>query len=60
MPLKIKPYQFIWHVETEAVINAYLTAFLEEDGVEGFVDALGHPARKQGMSESVCKTFTGL
>ncbi|MCP4420617.1 MAG: putative addiction module antidote protein [Chloroflexi bacterium] len=50
MSIKTKPYEFAQDVETEEDIKAYLTAFLEEDGPEGFIDALGHLARKRGMS----------
>ena len=48
MTLKTKPYEFAQHVETEEDIRAYLSAFLEEDGPEGFIDALGYLARKKG------------
>lgn len=51
MTLKTKPYEFAQHVESEEDIREYLTAFLEEDGPQGFVDALGHLARKKGMTE---------
>lgn len=42
MTLETKPYEFAQHVETEEDIKAYLSAFLEEDGLQGFIDALGH------------------
>ncbi len=51
MTVKTKPYEFAQHVETEEDIKAYLSAFLEEDGPQGFIDALGHLARKRGMTE---------
>ena len=51
MTLKTKPYEFAQHVEIEEDIRAYLSAFLEEDGPEGFIDALGYLARKKGMTE---------
>jgi probable addiction module antidote protein len=51
MTVKTKPYEFAQHVETEEDIKAYLSAFLEEDGPEGFIDALGHLARKKGMTK---------
>ena len=51
MTVKTKPYEFAQHVETEAEIKAYLSAFLEEDGPQGFLDALGHLVRKKGMTE---------
>ena len=51
MSVKTKPYEFAQHVETEEDIKAYLSAFLEEDGPQGFIDALGHLARKKGMTE---------
>ena len=50
MTIKTKPYEFAQHVETEEEIKAYLSAFLEEDGPQGFIDALGHLARKKGMT----------
>ena len=51
MTVKTKPYEFAQHVETEEDIKAYLSTFLEEDGPQGFIDALGHLARKKGMTE---------
>ena len=51
MIIKTKPYEFAQHVETEDDIKAYLSAFLEEDGAEGFINALGHLAKKKGMTE---------
>ena len=51
MTIETKPYEFAQHVETEEDIKAYLSAFLEEDGPQGFIDALGHLAKKKGMSE---------
>ena len=51
MEVKIKPYEFAQHVETEEDIKAYLITFLEEDGPQGFIDALGYLARKKGMTE---------
>ena len=50
MTIKTKPYEFAQHVETEEDMKAYLTAFLEEDGAEGFIDALGHLVRKKGVT----------
>ncbi len=58
MTLETKPYEFAQHVETEEDIREYLMAFLEEDGAQGFIDALGHLARKKGMTE-IAKS-TGL
>ena len=51
MEVKTKPYEFAQHVETEEDIKAYLITFLEEDGPQGFIDALGYLARKKGMTE---------
>ena len=51
MTLKTKSYEFAQHVETEEDIREYLTAFLEEDGAQGFIDALGHLAKKKGMTK---------
>ena len=51
MSIETKPYEFAQHVETEEDIKAYLTAFLEEDGPEGFIDALGYLVKKKGMTE---------
>lgn len=51
MTVTTKPYEFAQHVETEEDIRAYLSAFLEDDGPQGFIDALGHLARKKGMTE---------
>lgn len=51
MTIKTKPYEFAQHVETEEDIREYLLAFFEEDGAQGFIDALGHVARKKGMTE---------
>ena len=51
MTLKTKSYEFAQHVETEEDIREYLTAFLEEDGAQGFIDALGHLVKKKGMTK---------
>ena len=51
MTIETKPYEFAQHVETMEDIKLYLSLFLEEDGAEGFIDALGHLARKKGMTE---------
>ncbi len=51
MTIQTKPYEFAQHVETKEDIKAYLSAFLEEDGAGGFINALGHLAKKQGMTE---------
>ncbi len=51
MTVKTKPYEFAQHVETEEDIKEYLSTFLEEDGPQGFIDALGHLAKKKGMTE---------
>ena len=51
MTLKTKPYEFAQHVETEEDIREYLSAFLEEDGAQGFIDALGYLAKKKGMTQ---------
>lgn len=51
MTLKTKPYEFAQHVQTEAEIREYLTAFLEKNGAQGFIDALGHLAKKKGMTK---------
>ena len=51
MALGTKPYKFAQHVETEEDIKAYLSAFLEEDEPQGFIDALGHLVRKKGVTE---------
>lgn len=58
MTITTKPYQFAQHVDSPEEIKAYLTAFLEEDGPQGFIDALGHVARKKGMTEIA--RMTGL
>ena len=50
MTIKTKPYEFAQHVETQEDMKAYLAAFLEEDGAEGFIDALGHLVRKKGVT----------
>ena len=50
MTLKTKPYEFAQHVESEEDIREYLSAFIEEDGAQGFIDALGHLAKKKGMT----------
>ncbi|MCP4418987.1 MAG: putative addiction module antidote protein [Chloroflexi bacterium] len=49
MTVKTKSYEFAQHIETAEDIKAYLSTFLEEDGSEGFIDALGHLASKKGM-----------
>ena len=38
MTLKTEPYEFAQHVETEEDIREYLSAFLEEDGAQGFIE----------------------
>ena len=50
MTIKTKPYEFAQHIETQEDMKAYLAAFLEEDGAEGFIDALGHLVRKKGVT----------
>jgi len=50
MTVETKPYEFAQHVETEEDIKAYLSTFLEQDGPQGFLDALGHLVRKKGMT----------
>ena len=51
MTLKTKPYEFAQHVDTDEDIREYLSAFLEEDGAQGFIDALGHLVKKKGMTK---------
>jgi probable addiction module antidote protein len=51
MALETEPYEFAEHVETVEDIKLYLSIFFEEDGAEGFISALGHLARKKGMTE---------
>ena len=51
MSIKTKPYKFAQGVETEEDIKLYLSIFLEEDGEEGFNNALDHLAREKGISK---------
>ena len=51
MSITTKPFEFAGGVDNEADIEAYLAVFLEENGPEGLVRALGHIARKKGMTE---------
>ena len=51
MTLETEPYDFTEGVETVEDIKLYLSIAFEEDGTEGFVSALGHLARKKGMTE---------
>jgi len=53
MTVKTKSYEFAQHVETKENIREYLMTFLEEDGAQGFIDALEHLARKKRMTEEV-------
>ncbi len=51
MTIETKTYEFAQHVETDEDIQAYLSIFLEEEGPQGFIDALGHLVRKKGVTE---------
>lgn len=51
MTIETKPLDFTEGVETVDDIKLYLSIFLEENGPEGFISALGHLARKKGMTE---------
>ena len=44
-------FEFAKHVETPEEIKQYLSDFFNEDGVDGLIDALGHIAKKQGMTK---------
>jgi probable addiction module antidote protein len=51
MSIKTKPFEFAADVNSKADIEAYLAIFLEENGEDGFIRALGHVARAKGMTE---------
>ncbi len=51
MTLETKPLDFTTGVETVDDIRLYLSIFLEENGAEGFISALGHLAKMKGMTE---------
>jgi probable addiction module antidote protein len=46
----MKNYEFAKHIETKEDIKNYLMAFLQEDGVSGLIDAMGHVAKHKGMT----------
>jgi len=48
---KTQAFIFAENVETDEDIIDYLTVFYEENGVDGLTQALGHIARKKGMSD---------
>jgi len=50
-PAKTQAFIFAENVETDEDIIDYLTIFYEENGVDGLTQALGHIARKKGMSD---------
>ena len=52
MTIQTEPFKFTEHVETEDDIRLYLSIFLEEDGEDGFNDALNHLAREKGISKA--------
>ena len=52
MTLKTEPFKFAEHVKTEDDIKLYLSIFLEEDGEDGFNDALNHLAREKGIDRA--------
>jgi len=51
MKVKTKPLVFANHIETTEDIKQYLSIFYEENGPEGLIAALGHVAKKKGMTE---------
>jgi probable addiction module antidote protein len=46
-------YEFSQHVNTDnkQEVKEYLQAFFDADGTSGLIDALGHIAKKQGMTQ---------
>ena len=46
-------YKFAEHIDTNSQqeISKYLQDFFNSDGIEGFIDALGHITRRKGMTE---------
>ena len=51
MSLQTKPFEFAGCVDDQEDVEAYLAIFLEENGTDGLVRALGHIAKKKGMTE---------
>ncbi len=49
--MKTKPYEFAGCVDNDEDVKAYLAIFFEENGADGLVRALGHIAKKRGMTE---------
>ncbi|SMM97689.1 Addiction module antidote protein [uncultured Candidatus Thioglobus sp.] len=49
----MKTYKFAAHIDANnpQEVREYLQVFFETEGMEGFIDALGHIAKKQGMSK---------
>ena len=55
MGIQTKPFEFAADVNSQADVEAYLSVFMEENGPEGFIRALGHIARAKGMTEVAAK-----
>ena len=55
MGLQTKPFEFAADVNSQEDVEAYLSVFMEENGPEGFIRALGHVARAKGMTEVAAK-----
>ena len=53
---KTKPFDISAHLQTEDNIRDFLDIMLEENGIEGFQQALGHVAKAKGMTEIANKT----
>jgi len=49
----VNNFEFAKHinVENKQEVKAYLQDFFDKDGIEGFIDALGYIAKKQGMTK---------
>ncbi|WP_019894175.1 addiction module antidote protein [Hydrogenovibrio halophilus] len=52
MALQLNEFQFAQNVETQEDMALYLSAFLEEGGIDGLLDGLRHLVREKGMSET--------
>ncbi|MGD7037450.1 addiction module antidote protein [Methylotuvimicrobium buryatense] len=52
MTTETKPFNFASGIESKEDMALYLSAFLEENGIEGLTQALGHLAKAKGMSET--------
>ncbi len=56
MTIKISPYNPLDYLETDEEINEYLNSAFQDEDPQVFLIALGHLAKKKGMTEIAKKT----